>query len=61
MRHKLSQRQQKRLLGIHDETQLNRILSEFDNLSDGGNLSAEAIKALKGMRLNISITFDEKE
>ena len=50
MRHKLSQRQQKRLLGIHDETQLNRILSEFDNLSDDGNLSAEAIKALKGMR-----------
>ncbi|MBC3833249.1 PAS domain S-box protein [Undibacterium amnicola] len=50
MRHKLSQRQQKRLLGIHDETQLNRILSEFDNLSDDSNLSAEAIKALKGMR-----------
>ncbi|MFZ6819177.1 PAS domain S-box protein [Undibacterium sp. Ji22W] len=50
MPHKLASRQHKRLLGIQCETQLDDILTEFENLGEESGLSNSARTALRGMR-----------
>lgn len=50
MKHKLSLRQHKRLLGIQGEEQMAALLAEFEELDNSQELSSRAKTALKGMR-----------
>lgn len=50
MPHKLSLRQYNRLLGIIGETQLESVLTEFENYEQTQELSPAACQALRGMR-----------